>query len=101
MIYFLTILFAVYFIYTLSFAIKFNRTNTVFSDNQRLLHNFLIWIIPFIWIMIIKTMTIPTPGSGKFKKAKPSGFYESGIGIFGHDDGHHHGDGGHGDDGSD
>jgi hypothetical protein len=39
-----------------------------------------------------------TPGSGKFKKTKPrAGFYESGIGIWGHDDGHnHHTSEGHG-----
>jgi hypothetical protein len=55
-------------------------------------------MIPFFWIMIIKAMIKPTPGSGKFKKTKPSaGFYESGIGIWGHDDGHnHHSDEGHG-----
>ena len=95
-------MFAVYFIYTLNFAIKFNRTNTAFSGNQKLVHNFLIWIIPFFWIMIVKTMTKPTPGSDKFKKTKlDSGFHESGIGIFGNDDGHHHNDGGHGHDGDD
>ena len=103
MIYFFTIVFAVYFIYTLNFAIKFNRTNTPFSDNQKLLHNFFIWIIPIFWIMIVKTMIRATPGSYKFKKMKQdSGFYESGIGIYGHDDGHHyHSDGGHGHDGND
>src|SRR5882757_1056693 len=98
MIYFLIIVFVVYFIYTLNFAIKLNRTNTVFSDNQKLLHNFFIWIVPFFWIMIIKTMTQSTPGSDKFKKTSlDSGFHENGIGIYGHDDGHHHhhSEGGH------
>ena len=103
MIYILTIVFAVYFICTLNFAIKFNKTNTVFSDNQKLLHNFFIWIIPFFWIMIAKAMAKPTPGLDKFKRTKlDSGFHESGIGIYGHDDEHHHhGDGGNGHDGDD
>lgn len=100
--YFLTIVFAIYLIHTLSFAIKFNRTHTPFSDNQKLLHNVLIWIIPFFWIMILKTMIAPTPGSTKSRKKKS--FYESGIGIFGGDgdDGHdHHVDDGHAHDGGD
>lgn len=103
MIYFLTIVFVIYAIYTLNFALKFNRTNTIFNDNQMLMHNFLIWIIPFFWIMILKAMIKPTSGSSKFKKTKPgAGFHESGIGIWGHDDGHnHHGDDGNGHHGDD
>ena len=90
MTYFLVIVLVIYFIYTLNFAIKFNRTNTIFDDKQRLLHNFLIWMIPFFWIMIITAMTKPTPGSAKFKRTKPGGgFYESGIGILGHDENNH------------
>ena len=97
MIYFLGIVFVIYFIYTLNFAIKFNRMNTIFSDNQKLIHNFLIWIIPFFWIMVIKTTLKPTPGSSKFKKSKQdAGFYESGIGIWGHESEHNNGDSGHG-----
>ncbi len=87
MIYFLIVVIVIYLIYTLNFAIKFNKTNTVFNNNQILLHNLLIWIIPFFWIMIVKSMIAPTPGSHKFKKSKEdSGFHESGFGIFGHED---------------
>lgn len=93
MIYFLGIVFAIYVIYTLNFAIKFNRTNTIFNKNQKLIHNVLIWAIPFFWIMIVKTMLNPTPSSAKSKKTKPNpDFYESEIGIWGHDSGHHHTD---------
>lgn len=48
-------------------------------------------------------MIKPTSGSSKFKKTKPgAGFHESGIGIWGHDDGHnHHGDDGNGHHGDD
>jgi magnesium-transporting ATPase (P-type) len=102
--YILAIVFVIYVIYTLNFSIKFNRTNTIFNNNQLLLHNLLIWIIPFFWIVIIKAMIKPTPGSSKFKKTKAkAGFYdESGIGTWGHDDGHiHHSDEGHGHHGDD
>lgn len=103
MIYFLSILFVLYFAYTLNFAIRFNKTNAGLSANQKLLHHFLIWIIPFFWIAIVKTMITPIPGSGKDKKTRSdAGFYESGIGIWGHDDGNHfHVDDGSGDHGDD
>lgn len=49
-----------------------------------LLNNILIWIVPFIWIVIIKIMEPSTPGSYHFKKNKKGGsFYESEIGFFG------------------
>jgi hypothetical protein len=103
MIQLVTIVFAIYFIYTLNFAIKFNRTNTtLFSGNQKLLHNIFIWIIPFFWTMIIKTIAKPTPGSDKFKKGKlDSGFYDSNNETYGHEDGHHQSAGGHGYDAND
>ena len=102
MVYFLVVVFVIYFIYTLNFAIKFNEARLPLSSSQKLMHNFLIWMIPFFWIMILKGMLEPTPGSAKYKKSKPHGnLYESGIGIFGDDEHHHHhhGDGGHGGDG--
>jgi len=97
MVYFLITVFVIYVIYTLSFAIKLNKANTIFNGNQKLIHNILIWIIPFFWIMVIKTIMKPTPGSEKFKKTKPNAsFYESGIGIWGNDSSSHHTDSGHG-----
>ncbi len=52
--------------------------------------------------MIIKTIAKPTHGSDKSKKEKrDSGFYDSDIEIYGHDDRHHHSDGGHGHDAND
>lgn len=103
MIYLLIIAFAVYFLYTLNFAIEFNRTKTYSVTNKNYYTISFIWIIPFFWMMIVKIVTRPTPGSDKFNKTKQdSGFYESGIGIYGHEDGHHHhSDGGHGADGDD
>ena len=74
----------IYFIWTLRFAIKFNATDIYFNKRQRMIHNVLIWIVPFIWIMIIKMMTEPIPGSHHYNKTKDKGsFSESGIGILG------------------
>jgi hypothetical protein len=98
-IYFFAILFAFYFIYTLNFAIRFNRTDTYFTRNVRLLHHVLIWLVPFFWIMIVKTLIDPTPGSHQLKKRNPDGsFYESGLGLWGNDSSHQS-DGGHADGG--
>jgi hypothetical protein len=84
MIYFLGLIFVVYLIFTLNFAIKLNKSVTHLTDNQLLLHNILIWVIPFFWVIILGAILPPTPRSSKFKKTKTksnSGFYERGIGI--------------------
>lgn len=74
-------LLAVYLVWTLAFAIKFNKTDIYFGNRRKLMHNILIWIIPFLWIIIIKTITKPTPGSYNFKKkGEDNSFYESGLG---------------------
>ena len=79
--YFLSIIFIVYITFTLRFVIKFNRTNTQFTRNQKLIHNVLFWLIPFFWIITIKIMTSPTPGSHNYNdKDEDKGFYESGLG---------------------
>lgn len=75
---------AVYFIWTLRFAIKFNQTDVFYNKKQKLIHNVFIWLFPFFWIMILKKMAEPTPGTANNKKTKEKGhFYESGIGIWG------------------
>jgi len=100
MIYFLGLIFVIYLIFTLNFAIKLNKSVTHLTDNQLLLHNILIWVIPFFWVIVLGSILPPTPGSSKSKKGRSNGgFYESGIGIWGATDGHDHADGGHGDDG--
>ena len=89
--YILLFVFLIYTIYTLRFALKFNKTaDSYFNKKQIILHNFLIWLIPFFWIMIIKTVASPTPGSKNRKRTKDKGnFYESGLGIWGHTEEHH------------
>jgi hypothetical protein len=74
----------IYVLWTLRFAIKFNKTDVYFNKTQKLIHNILIWLAPFIWIMIIKTITKSTPGSANFKKTRDKGtFSESGIAFWG------------------
>jgi hypothetical protein len=90
---FLIILTLIYFIYTLNYAIKFNKNSHSFTEKQMVLHNILIWLIPFFWIMIVKTAAQPRLGSHHFKKTKSAGqFYESGLGFWDSGDTHsHHG----------
>jgi hypothetical protein len=57
----------IYFIYTLRFAIKFNRKQVIFNKQQKLFHNIFIWLIPFIWIILLKTLMKPLPRSNQFK----------------------------------
>ena len=64
-----------YLAYTFLFAIKF-RTNTTFTKAQRLTHNVLIWVIPFLWIFILKSILKPLTT----KEPKNNDFYESEIG---------------------
>jgi len=80
-------LLAIYILWTLRFAIIFNKTDIYFNKGQKVLHNVLIWLIPFMWIMIIKTITKSTPKSTNYNKTKDKGtFYESGLGLWGDGD---------------
>jgi|SRR5687767_4619421 hypothetical protein len=92
MIWFFLPLVIFYTIYTLTFALKFNDADTHFTENQKLFHNILIWLIPFFWIMVLKTVMRPVPGESRKTKGH-SRFYESGIGILGHHGIHHNSDG--------
>ena len=92
----------IYSIYTLRFALIFNRTaDTYFNRKQKIIHNILIWLIPFFWIVIVKTVASPSAGTKNLKRDGNKGiFYESGLGTWGHGDDNHSGhDGGHGSDG--
>ena len=52
-----------YFIYTLSYALQFYKTaHRVFAKREKLINSILIWIIPFVWIVILKTMLKPSIG---------------------------------------
>ena len=97
MIYLLILGLIFYLAYTFNFAIKFNVAETHFDRKRKTLHNILIWVIPFLWIALLKTIMKPLPRYNYFKnkRNKTSGhFYESGIGFWGdssHGTGHDHG----------
>lgn len=100
--YVLWIAFGIYSIYTLRFALAFNRTADIyFTRKQKIIHNILIWLIPFFWIMIVKTVASPSPTTKNSTKNRGKGnFFESGIAIWGdRDDSHSSHDGGHSSDG--
>lgn len=59
-----------YFLYTFRFAILFNRTDVFFSGKLKLIHNIGIWLVPFIWIALLKHLSKPTLGSHQYKKKK-------------------------------
>ena len=73
-------LFLFYLTYTTLFAIKFNRTPLIFENKQQLIHNILIWFIPFVWVLILKSLSKPI----RTKKSKQGNFYESESGFMAH-----------------
>jgi hypothetical protein len=65
---FIVISFLFYIIYTLLFSIKFNKKNIYYNGRQKIVHNILIWIIPFLWITFLKVIMKPTLGSENYEK---------------------------------
>ena len=51
-----------YFIFTTRYYFAFKK-NIIFTGKVKVLHLVLIWLIPFIWIFILKSLTKVTPGS--------------------------------------
>jgi hypothetical protein len=51
-----------YLIFTIRFFISF-RKNIIFTGKIKVFHLIIIWIIPFIWILILKSLLKSTPGS--------------------------------------
>jgi hypothetical protein len=58
------VLVVVYFFYTLTFAIYFHRTAShLYTPFQRRFHSVMMWLLPIIWVFIIKgTMGRPAGG---------------------------------------
>lgn len=71
-----------YFSYTIWYSFLL-RKKTFLTRRQRIINFILIWLIPFIWIMFLKTFFQPVPGSHQIKnKNNPANFTENGLGIF-------------------
>jgi hypothetical protein len=66
-----------YLIFTIRYFIAF-RKNPIFSTEAKRFHLIMIWIIPFIWILILKTLESTTPGSFEIeKKSEPLPFSDN------------------------
>lgn len=93
------LLFIFYFLYTLSFAVTFNISDVYFTKQEKLIHNILIWVVPFIWIMVLKLHVKsgnrprikPFPSGTTLKsragvsgKRPIEGWWDSGIGSIFH-----------------
>jgi hypothetical protein len=82
--YILFALLLIYLLFTFLFAIKFRKAITLYSPKQKRLHSILIWLIPFIWVILLKALTKSTPGSHHYPNKKDGdGFHESGQGFWG------------------
>lgn len=70
-----------YLIYTIRYLIEFYRSN-YFTGWLKAFHVVLIFLIPFLWIILLKGLFKPTPGSYQFDDKKdPDSLSESGLGI--------------------
>ncbi len=56
----------IYFIITFRYFVVF-RKNVIFSGKIKAFHLIMIWLIPFIWIFLLKSLTKSTPGSYEMK----------------------------------
>ncbi|MFT3912130.1 MAG: hypothetical protein QM737_22075 [Ferruginibacter sp.] len=56
------------------------KTNIVFTGRIKTFHLIMIWIVPFVWILILKALVIRTPGSYEIeKKENPTPFSKKWI----------------------
>ena len=78
----LSIISIFYLIYTIRYLLLFNRKN-YFTDRLKTFHIIMIWLVPFVWIILLKNLFKPTPGSGEFPDKKdPDSLTECGLGIW-------------------
>jgi hypothetical protein len=63
-----------YLVFTVRFFIAFKK-NIIFTGEIKTFHLIMIWLIPFFWILILKSLTKSTPGSYEIKnKSEPIPF---------------------------
>jgi hypothetical protein len=68
-----------YFIYTLVFHWRLSKTS-VFTGGRKTFHMLMIWLIPFIWILLLKAFFKPVPGSHQIpNRREPEAFTDDGI----------------------
>ena len=71
-----------YFIFTIRFFYVF-RKNIIFTGKVKLIHLIMIWLIPFLWILILKSLIKSSPGSYEVEnKNDPEPFSNSDGDVF-------------------
>lgn len=65
----LSVICIVYIIYSIRYSIQFCRSN-YFTGGLKGFHMLMIWLIPFIWIILLKTLFKPIQGSYQFNNKK-------------------------------
>jgi hypothetical protein len=79
---FLSIIFIFYFVYTIRYLIQFSAKN-YFTGRLKTFHILMLWLVPFIWIILLKSLFKPTPGSYEFiNKEEPDSLTESGLDVW-------------------
>jgi len=77
----LSIISIYYLIYTIRFTILL-RKDTFYTGWKRRFHFIMIWVVPFIWIQLLKILQKPIHGSDKFVKQRDTkGFEDNMIGT--------------------
>ena len=78
----LILIIIIYVVYTIRFT-KELKTSRLFSKKVKTIHFILIWLIPFLWVFVLKNLTKSIPGSHEFENKKDADpFTESGLGIW-------------------
>lgn len=70
-----------YLVYTINYTFVLFK-NVFLTGRQKMINLVLIWLIPFIWILFLKTFFKSVPGSHQIKNRKDGdSFIESGLGT--------------------
>jgi hypothetical protein len=74
----LSVAFIAYLILTIRYFISLQK-EIIFSKRMKLVHSILIWLIPFVWILLLKGLAKRTPGSHEVEeKEDPQPFSKMG-----------------------
>lgn len=66
-----------YFVFTTRYFFEFKK-NLIFTGKIKVFHLIMIWVIPFLWILILKCLTKDTPGSYEIEnKSNPKPFSDN------------------------
>jgi len=60
-----------YFVFTIRYFLQLRR-NSFFSGQVKTFHLLMIWLIPFVWILLLKSLTTTTPGSHEVRNRQTS-----------------------------